>query len=116
MINSFILFVGMVGFSSCSTIVYKSKNRIPLNFESKKNETEELIVTGSKEFYLGGFVPKYHEVYVDEEVLAKGGDSISKLSIEDHLTFKNYIVAILTLGFYTPRTYTIKGYTKKHSN
>ncbi|MFZ4715148.1 MAG: Bor/Iss family lipoprotein [Bacteriovoracaceae bacterium] len=97
--------------TGCSAIHYRSKNSIPLDFKHNPDHKHFVKVKGKQEFFLGGFIPHHQDVFVDEEVYKAGYQTLSKLEVEDHHRFVNYLIAIVTLGFYTPRDYVITGYT-----
>lgn len=99
-------------FTSCSTIRFRSKGSIPLNFSSEAGATKEVAVKGSKEFFLGGFIPYHHDVFIDDEVYKAGHSNLSKVMIDDTNSLKNMAISFVTLGFYCPREYVIKGFTK----
>ena len=97
--------------SACSEIHYRSKNSIPLSFKHNSDHKRFVKIKGSQEFFLGGFIPHHQDVFIDEEVHKAGVETLSKMEVEDHHRFVNYLIATLTLGFYTPRDYVITGFT-----
>jgi hypothetical protein len=108
--NIIFLFLILVT-SACSEIHYRSKNSIPLSFKHNSDHKRFVKIKGSQEFFLGGFIPHHQDVFLDEEVHKAGVQTLSKMEVEDHHRFVNYLIATLTLGFYTPRDYVITGFT-----
>lgn len=99
-------------FLSCSTIHFKSRGSIPLNFSPESGSLKEVEIKGTKEFYLGGFIPYRHDIFIDEEVAKAGYSNLSKINIDATNTVGNMLISVVTLGFYCPRQYVIKGFTK----
>lgn len=113
MLKHFVLLIILSSFfSSCSTIRFRSRGSIPLSFNSETGNSKEVEIKGSKEFYLGGFIPYHHDVFLDEEISKAGYTTLSKISLDDTNTLKNMLISVGTLGFYCPRQYIIKGLTK----
>lgn len=97
---------------SCSTIHYKSRGSVPVYLSNETNHSKEVEIKGTREFFLGGFIPYHHDVLLDEEVSRAGYSSLAKISIDDTNTIKNMLISFGTLGFYCPRQYIIKGFSK----
>lgn len=100
-------------FAGCSTIHYRSRNRVPVQLDHNPKHNKITEIKGSEEFYLGGFIPRYQEVFIDEVVGKAGYKGMSKITIEDRSTFFNMLISVCTLGFYTPRDYVIRGFTEE---
>jgi hypothetical protein len=99
--------------SSCSTIVYRSKGRIPATFDKSPKHHREVILKGEKDFYLWGLIPNRHYVYIDEIAKESGLTELSRIEIYERNTFKNTILTAITFGLYTPTTYHVEGMTYK---
>lgn len=113
MFNHLVLFsLSFALFTNCSTILFRSRGRTPISLTNEIGQTKEVEIRGSKDFFLGGFIPYRHDVFIDEEVSKAGFPTLSKLSIDDTNTLKNMVISVATLGFYCPRQYVIKGLSK----
>ncbi len=99
--------------TSCSTIVYRSKGRLPISFDKTTNHRREVILKGKKEFYLWGLIPNRHYVYIDEVAKDAGLKELSRVEIYEKMTVEDSILTIITLGLYTPASYQIEAMTIK---
>jgi hypothetical protein len=96
---------------SCSTIVYRSKGRVPITFDKNNKHRREVILKGSKDFYLWGLVPNRHYVYIDE--LAQEADlkELSRVEVYEQMTTKDSIFSFLSLGLYSPASFQVEAMT-----
>jgi len=100
--------------TSCSTIVYRSKGRIPISFNKSNNHRREIILRGKKDFYLWGLIPNRHYVYIDEIARDSGLKELSRVEIYGIKTIKDSIFTILSFGLYVPSSYQIEAMTLKN--
>lgn len=91
-------------------MVYKSRSTLPVQFDYNPKHKKQISFEGRREYYLFGLLPKRHEIFLDEEIYQQGFQGMSKIEIDDSLSFKNYMISLFTLGFYTPRNFEIKGF------
>jgi hypothetical protein len=98
-------------FSACSTIHFRSNNKVPVTFSGNPEHVKEVVIEGKRDFYFWGNSPESHVVYVDEEVQAAGYSGLSKLIVYEHKNPQDILLKFLTLGLYMPTGYTITGYT-----
>jgi hypothetical protein len=96
---------------SCTTIHFRSKNSVPVQFEGNADQTTEVTITGKRDFYFWGLDPEHHEVFVDEVVRKSGYDGLSKLIIYEKKSPQEILISFLTFGIYLPRSFTITGFT-----
>jgi hypothetical protein len=106
----FLLGVFLLFGSSCSTIHFRSNNTVPVTFEGNPKQKKEISIEGHQNFYFWGTDPEHHVVYVDEEVRKAGYNGMSKLIIYENKEPTDILISFLTLGFFTPRAYTITGF------
>jgi hypothetical protein len=97
--------------TSCSTIVYRSKGRIPATFGKSPKHHREVILRGEKGFYLWGLIPSRHYVYIDEIAKESGLKELSRIEIYERKTLKDVILTVLSAGLYAPSTYQVEGMT-----
>lgn len=90
---------------------YKSRGTLPVSYEYNSKHKRQVMIEGKKEFFMYGFIPNNQEIFIDEEAYHHGISAISKIEIEDSISFKNMMIALFTLGFYTPRNYKITGFS-----
>jgi hypothetical protein len=96
--------------TSCTSIHYRSKGLIATSFSPRPNHVHRTEVTGIKEFYLWGLLPREQTVYLDEE-LGKGGlVSAANITIEEYQTVGDKFATWLSFGLYVPRTYKVRGF------
>lgn len=92
---------------SCSSIEFKSNDKINLSLDKKNTHEEDIEIKVDKDFFLLGFFPK-HEIFIDDYLVDKGATEASSITIENHYEFKNSLWALFTFGVYYPQTYKIK--------
>ena len=97
----------------CSTIHYTNQGTIPVSFSLDDSMKRHVEVEGKKPFFLWGFFPKSHEVFIDHEFRDKGIDQIVGLEIHEYSDGWDAFFSIITVGFYIPRTYKLKGQTRR---
>ena len=113
-LNKLILIMILLFSSSCSTIVYRSKGRIPISFDKTNTHRREIILRGKKEFYLWGLIPNRHYVYIDEVAKQAGMKELSRVEISENNTFADNLLTILTVGLYAPASYQVEAMTIKN--
>lgn len=99
--------------SGCTTIHYRSTGKVPVQLHSSPNFTKESSFSGKRDFFLWGQIPKAHHVFIDEEAIDHGIMGLSKVSIEEKSTFVDTLISFLSMGLYTPRSYTITGFSPR---
>ena len=102
----------LVLFMSCTTIHFRSNNKVPVTFEGNPNHQREVVITGTRDFYFWGIEPDHHEVYIDKELQEAGINSLSKAIIYEQKDPQDMLISFLTFGLYLPRSYTIMGFTE----
>ncbi len=95
--------------SSCSTLYFKSKQKIPVHVGHHEQFTQQYIVTGSRDFYLWGLYPQEHIVLVDKELndIGTSAVAIMRLGIDEDNYWKTKFFQIVTFGMYYPVYYKI---------
>ncbi len=101
----------LVLLSSCSTIIFRSNNKIPVTFEGNPEHIKEILIEKKRDFYFWGNSPEEQVVYLDEEVAAAGYRGLSKLIVYEHKNPTDILLKFLTLGLYMPTGFTITGFT-----
>ncbi len=96
-------------FTSCSTIHYKSENKIPVFLSTQKDCQKLVQIKGKKHFFLWGLYPKYHEVYLDRLAKQFNYKKIAKIIIEEGKTWDDLLWSFLSVGLYVPNSYSISG-------
>ncbi|MEX0798551.1 MAG: hypothetical protein WEB87_03545 [Bacteriovoracaceae bacterium] len=109
--TKFGIFLCLVLTISCSTVRLSSETLIPVVFESKEDHTRDISIEVTRDFYLWGLYPDTHEIKVDKAFANKGFDSVAEMKIEDHSNKYDMAWALLTFGFYMPKSYVLKGKT-----
>lgn len=94
---------------ACSMIEYTSSAKIPVHFTYRKNHEYEFKLEQTEGFYLFGFLPEKRVVLLDELLEKEGLTAASKIQIHESLKFTDALVSVLSLGLYTPRSFTISG-------
>ena len=108
---SLVLTLILFGFSSCTTVHFRSNDEIPISFKRNPQHTRKVVIKGVTKFYFGGAVPKLREVYIDKEIKMAGYKEISGLIIYQERSLSNLLIKFLTLGIYLPTEFTFDGYT-----
>ena len=98
----------------CSSIRFTSYDTIPVVFEKREDHTRDISIKVSKEFYLWGLFPGTRELRIDKEFVDRGYDSIAEVEIEEDRQARDIAWTLFTLGFYTPKSYVLKGKTKRN--
>ena len=98
---------------SCAQVEYRSRGKIPLRFDVVQGDDLKIKIDRKIDYYLWGTYPKKHVFYLDEIVQSDGNTSLSRLEIFEHMTWSDYLLTVLFLGVYHPRTLTINGYVYK---
>lgn len=107
----FLIILSLCVVSGCTTIHFRSNNKVPISFGPNPKEQKEVTIIGHRSFFFWGVDPDAHEVYVDEEVKKAGYKSLSKLIIYEQKNPQDILISFLTFGIYLPRGYTITGFT-----
>ena len=105
------LIVLLIFISACSTIHFRSNQKVHVSFDGNPEHQKEVVITGKKNFYFWGTEPEHHVVYIDEEVEKAGYKAISKVIVYEQKTPTDILIKFLTFGLYIPTAYTIMGYT-----
>ena len=108
-ISLFVILTTTVG---CSSILFRSRNKVPVSFDYNPSHQKEVTIKGRKKFYLWGVIPDKHIVYVDEVIDKAGFDEVSKLEIQEERDAKDILIGIMTFGLYIPKSYTINAFTE----
>ena len=96
----------LFSFISCSTIHVKSNDQTTITFDKIKSHKEKIQIKVEKEYFLWGLFPQ-HDIYVDQELKAKGFEKVSSLEISKVRETKDLIWTLVTFGVYMPQTYHI---------
>lgn len=94
---------------SCSSIHFKSENKIRVSFEQLENHKRDIKVEVSKPFYMWGLVPKEHKLVLDDVLIKQGYESVANLEIKEINVYSKIWWSILTFGMYYPETFEISG-------
>jgi hypothetical protein len=98
--------------SACGSIKYQSLNKIPVSFEYNPNHTKEVLLKGRKKFYMWGFIPGSHLVYVDQIAYQSGIKEMSGVVIKEDRSVMDRFMSFVTFGMFVPVEYHISGFTK----
>lgn len=107
------LFVFLTTMLGCTSILYRSRGKIPTSFDYNPAHPREIVIKGEKKFYLWGLIPNTHYVYIDEVIDRAGFEEVSKIEIQEEREAKNMLISILTFGLYIPKSYTINANTNE---
>ena len=102
-------------FFSCSSIQIESSKKLPLSFLEKDKHTKKTVVEVQKNFYLWGLLPNHHKIDVGEELNKYDFESFANLKIRERYTLRNTLWAMVSLGLWTPKLFTIEGDAKVKS-
>jgi len=103
----FIFILIVTAFSGCTTTHFKNSGTLPIltgvgpSFEGRSE------VEIQKDFFLWGFLPETHTIWVDHVVAKMGFESGANIEIEEQSSWKNTIFSILSLGMFLPKSYKI---------
>ena len=86
---------------------------IPLGLKEGHKDKDE--IKGQRNYFLWGYVPRTHVVYVDKEIVDKGYFSGANLEVSEYQTFLNFILSVISFGMYIAKNYSIRfnGYRRK---
>jgi hypothetical protein len=98
--------------SACGSIKYQSLNKIPVSFEYNPIHSKEVLLKGRKKFYMWGFIPGSHLVYVDQIADKAGIKEMSGVMIKEDRSVLDRLMAFVTFGMFVPVEYHISGFTK----
>ena len=99
--------------SSCTTVVFQSDHSIPVYMSGQKHHKHKVVISGEKDFYLWGMLPKQHVVSIDSELADIGFLSAANVQIKENVTAMQMFQTIISFGLYTPVTYEISGFGVK---
>lgn len=99
--------------TSCSSIRFTSRGKVPVKFEADENHQKEVVLHIDKPYYLWGLIPDEHIIYVDEMVDAAGFENVSAVTIKELREGSNILMGIITFGLYIPKTYAIHIFTSE---
>ena len=95
----------------CSTVQITSETLVPVAFEKKASHTKDISIKGAQDFYLWGLFPSARPIRIDKVFAEKGIQSVAEFEIESFRSMENLGWTFLTLGFYAPKSYILKGKT-----
>lgn len=101
--------------SSCTTISYESKGKLPIYLSAPPQVGFNWKNEGTCYFYLWGFYPDRCRVPLDELVAKDQMILVGNLRIEEGGRFKDWLISFFTLGFYWPRSYALSGRGVKYA-
>ncbi|MBF0363359.1 MAG: hypothetical protein HQK49_20220 [Oligoflexia bacterium] len=104
----------LLSYLSCSRINYRTNGEIPVYLTPQKGHDKNFVVDKSVDFYLFGFIPERHAIFLDMLGKQEGFNEISKLEIYERTSVKDFLWMIISLGCYTPRTVVVSGWGTKN--
>lgn len=110
---SAILLMACWSLMGCSVIKYRSSGIIPVSFSRQVKHTKIVKVSGKKQFFLFGFVPQSNNVFIDQLMKEKGHNEVSKINIHEWVSITDFLMMVVSLGLYTPRSFTITALSKE---
>lgn len=105
-----VFFLSALCLQGCAKVSFESSNRVPTYVSTKPDHTHRFSVVGKKDFYFFGMIPAKQVVDLSEVMSSAGVLTSAGLQVEDFQTFNDKVLALLTLGFYTPRHYRVKAW------
>lgn len=67
-------------------------------------------ISGKKEFYLWGLLPKEHDVFIDKVLSEAGLVSAANIQIEEYQTTGDKLWSWISFGLFIPLTYKVRGF------
>jgi hypothetical protein len=113
LLSAFLVFLTLILSIGCSTIHYASQGEIPVYLSGTEGHSENFNAKGKVEFYFWGQYPNNQVVYLDTIGKDQGFTEISSITIEEGLSFKDWMQTVFSLGMYNPRSYKVKGIGKR---
>jgi hypothetical protein len=108
-----LMFAFLFAFLGCTSVRYTSSGRIPLYLSPRPDALEYFEVNGRHRIYAYGQLP-YHEVIeLDTVILNLGFENAANVKVHESRTFNDWLKAVLSLGLYTPLSYSITGFGKR---
>lgn len=92
---------------SCSSISFKSANKISTTFDYKDDKVSTVEVEVKKPFYMWGTVPANQVVEIDNLFISKGFKEVSNIEIQETQTTNKVLWMIATFGMYYPQTFLV---------
>ncbi|MCP4913032.1 MAG: hypothetical protein GY909_07930 [Oligoflexia bacterium] len=96
--------------SSCSQVVFKSNQEIPVFISPAAGHDEYFKTERSQEFYFFGTIPSTFDIEVDAIARSEGFTSVANMTVTSYQTWSDWLKSIFSLGFYTPKTIRIEGF------
>ncbi len=100
----------------CTTMHFRSSGHTKTLVGVKAGHDHRDQVQGERKFFLWGFIPQSHIVWVDQEVINMGLQSGSNISVRVYQTWGNFLLTVLTFGMYIPKNYEVTVYGLKAKN
>jgi hypothetical protein len=111
-------FLILVFVTSCSSLHFKSHGNIPVLMGHHEEADTLFEIRSHRDFYLWGYYPNNHFVYLDEELASEGAVDavIVKFGLDDRKYWNSLLYQILTFGMYQPVYYFILAKGRKLDN
>ena len=93
--------------SACTSLHFRNSGQTEVPLGKKEGHSDEDSIEGERNYFLWGFVPRNHVVYVDREITDKGYYSGANVEVGEYQSYLNFFFSVISFGMWIPKNYRI---------